>query len=412
MNYSSWENVKAPILVVNCGSSSIKATLFAHDHGIFRRLCDAHLKGINAKEGQLEMTSSSGKEAHPFVQALTIADGLSFIFQTIAHQFDFSFSSLWGIGHRFVHGGERYWSSVRLDQTVILSLEKLSDLAPLHNESCLLGIKACHQLSASIAQVAVFDTAFHHFLPAVASHYAIPDEISSKYPIRRYGFHGISHAFLWEAYREMLGKQAEKAKVITLHLGNGCSMTAISGGQSIDTSMGFTPAEGLVMGTRAGDIDAAVMEFLCLHQKKAPSEVMEMLNFQSGLLGVSACSSDLETLLHLSQQNPKAKLAIEMFCYRILKYVGAYLAVLGGAEALIFSGGIGENAPSIRAQIIHQMEWYGVKLGSKANNEAVGLAPGQKRKISSEDSSLSVYVIASDENLWIAKDVARVLTPC
>lgn len=210
----------------------------------------------------------------------------------------------------------------------------------------------------------------------------------------------------------MLGKQAEKAKVITLHLGNGCSMTAISGGQSIDTSMGFTPAEGLVMGTRAGDIDAAVMEFLCLHQKKAPSEVMEMLNFQSGLLGVSACSSDLETLLHLSQQNPKAKLAIEMFCYRILKYVGAYLAVLGGAEALIFSGGIGENAPSIRAQIIHQMEWYGVKLDSKANNEAVGLAPGQKRKISSEDSSLSVYVIASDENLWIAKDVARVLTPC
>ncbi len=192
-------------------------------------------------------------------------------------------------------------------------------------------------------------------------------------------------------------------------MGNGCSITAISGGISIDTSMGFTPEEGLIMATRAGDIDAAVIEFICLHEKKTPGEVMEILNFHSGLVGISGISSNLETLLDLYHKNDRAKLAVDMFCYRIVKYLGAYLAVLGGAEAIIFSGGIGENSPIIREQIMSKMDWYGVKLDKKANQQAVRLYPGNIQKISASDSIVSVYVIATDENFFIAQETQRII---
>lgn len=333
------------------------------------------------------------------------------IFDVIIRKFDFAFSSLLGIGHRFVHGGNRYLSSIRIDQTVITELEALSSLAPLHNDACLLGIKECFNLAKFTPQIAVFDTAFHNSLPAVASNYAIAmdSDSASQHQIKRYGFHGISNAFLWNTYENHVGQDAQNSKIITFHLGNGCSITAIQGGLSVDTSMGFTPAEGLVMATRAGDIDAAVVDFLCLHDKKSPSEIMEQLNFQSGLLGISGVSSDMKTLLALSIDNERARLAVDMFCYRALKYLGAYMTILSGADAIIFSGGIGENSPMIRDLIMRKMEWYGSQMDSEANQQAVGLPPGAVQRISTSSSTVAIYVIASDENLFIAKEVQRIL---
>lgn len=396
---------KNKILSVNCGSSSIKLSLFAFEQGNYHCLLDAALKGINSEQAKLEITCSESKESAIISKRIGIAEGLQLIFDVMKQKFGFAFSSLLGIGHRFVHGGNLFLSSVRIDEKVITQLESLSDLAPLHNDACLEGIKECYKFGKSIPQIAVFDTAFHNSLPSVAADYAIPGDIALKYQIKRYGFHGISNAFLWEAYRKHLRHDTQNSKIITLHLGNGCSATAIHGGLSVDTSMGFTPAEGLVMGTRAGDIDAAVVEFLCLHDKKSPSEVMELLNFHSGLLGVSEASSNMETLLSLRDNNEKAKLAIDMFCYRVLKYLGAYLAVLGGADAIIFSGGIGENSPIIRDLIISKMEWYGLNLDPEANQKAVGLSPGSVKRISASTSSMAVYVIATDENLYIAQEV-------
>lgn len=393
------------ILAVNCGSSSIKVSLFNETD----RLLDAHLKGINKEPSILEVVSSTGKESIPIAKKIGIAEGLHVIFDFLTHKFNFSFSSLQGIGHRFVHGGNRYFASTRIDPAVVADLEKLSDLAPLHNDACLSGIKVFLELGKSIPQFAVFDTAFHHSLPAIAANYAIPHGLASKYQIKRYGFHGIANAFLWDTYREKIIKNAAHAKIITLHLGNGCSMTAILDGLSIDTSMGFTPAEGLIMATRAGDIDAAIVEFLCEHDKRNPPEVMDLLNYQSGLLGISGISADMEKLLESYSDDEKARLAVDMFCYRIVKYLGAYIAVLAGVDAIVFSGGIGENSPSIRKLILEKMAWYGLKIDNQSNQKAVGLPLGSVQKISSSASTIPCYVIASDENIFIAKEVQQAL---
>lgn len=397
------------ILTVNCGSSSIKVSLFAYDNEVYYRLLDANLKGLNTDKNLLEISSSKGKEIFPSSIPLSVNEGFKFIFHTIDEKFNFSFTSLMGIGHRFVHGGNQYCSSVCIDSKIIEELEKLVELAPLHNEACLSGIKECFNLNKTVPQVAVFDTAFHHSLPEVAANYAIPSNMCLKYQIKRYGFHGISHAFLWNTYKEYRGENSPNSKIITLHLGNGCSITAISNGIAIDTSMGFTPAEGLIMATRAGDIDAAVIEFICQHDKKTPSEVMEILNFHSGLVGISGISSKLETLLEFYQKNEKAKLAVDMFCYRIIKYLGAYIAILGGVDAIIFSGGIGENSPQIREEIMSKMDWHGLKLDKKANQQAVQLYPGNVEKISAIDSAAALYVIATDENFFIAQEVQRII---
>lgn len=399
------------ILVVNCGSSSLKLSLFQHGKKELRRLLDAHLKGINSENAHLEISSSSPKrkQKEQTGKKIGIAEGLHWILDILEKEYDFKALSIKGIGHRFVNGGSQYVSSVRIDQKVINGLEALSELAPLHNDACLEGIKASREyFGDSIPQVVVFDTAFHRTMPDVASQYAIGDEITSKYPIKRYGFHGISNAFLWEAYSKYAGEnESRDVKVITLHLGNGCSATAIRGGASIDTSMGFTPAEGLVMGTRAGDVDVAIVEFLCRNDEMSATEVMDLLNNRSGLLGVSGISSEMKELVDLYDQNKRAKLAVDMFCYRAVKYLGAYLAALGGANAIIFSGGIGENASKVREMIVQQMAWLGVKLDGKLNNEAIDLEPGKVVKISQGDSFIEVIVIGTDENLYIANEVAQ-----
>jgi acetate kinase len=314
-----------------------------------------------------------------------------------------------------VHGGEEFRSSLLIDASVIKKLEALSDLAPLHNPACVAGIRGAQGfLGSTIPMVAVFDTAFHRTMPACAATYAIAPSLAARHGIRRYGFHGIAHASLAEGYARCTGQSLSALRLITLQLGNGCSMTAIRHGSSVETSMGFTPLEGLVMGTRSGDIDPAIVPYLA-HRESVSADVVEQwLNERSGLLGVSGLSRDMRTLLEAEAKgHAGATLAIELFCYRARKYLASYLAVLGGADAVIFGGGIGEQAPSIRARICQGMDWCGLVLDPQRNQAAVGLAPGQAAQISVEahpqKRCVSAYVVAADEETFIARETAKVL---
>ena len=299
-----------------------------------------------------------------------------------------------------------------ITEEVEAGIDTLSELAPLHNPACLAGIRGTRQvLGSTIPMVAVFDTAFHKTMPAIAKQYAIPGELADRYRIRRYGFHGIAHASLAHGYAAATGTPFERVRLITLQLGNGCSMAAIAQGRSVETSMGFTPLEGLVMGTRSGDVDASIVSYLSERVKVEPAEVERWLNERSGLLGLSGRSRDMRELLQAAEQeqDERAKFAINLFCYRVRKYLGAYLAVLGGADAIVFGGGIGENAPEIRDRICRNMEWCGLKLDRDRNRAAVGLAPGQAKHISVDDSLPAVYVVAADEETWIARETVRCL---
>lgn len=393
--------LKKQILVVNSGSSSIKLSLFEENGKEPTRILDAHFKNIGDSHPELEIIRHGKKRLYTHTKAISIKIGLQTIFAVMTKEYGFEPDTLIAIGHRFVHGGDMYRSSACITPQVLSELKKLSDLAPLHNDAAIEGIQSCLEyFPEAVIQVAVFDTAFYSSMPKVASNYAIAKDIALKYAIKRYGFHGISHAFLWNCYR----KQEKGTKIITLHLGNGCSITAIKDGFPMDTSMGFTPAEGLVMATRAGDIDAAVIPFLCTHEKKTPTEIMNLLNNQSGLLGLSMISSRMDMLLSMVHTNSDIAAAIDMFCYRISKYLGAYMTVLRGAEAFIFSGGIGENSPEIRTRIISSFAWFGITLDEQKNKEAVSLALGESKKISSKDSTVEVYVITTDENQFIANE--------
>jgi acetate kinase len=314
------------------------------------------------------------------------------------------------VGHRVVHGGERYVESTVITEQVEAGIDALSELAPLHNPACLAGIRGAKAVMGStVPMVAVFDTAFHRTMPEVARRYAIPFDVAERHHICRYGFHGIAHASLASGYAVCTGKSQQGTRLITLQLGNGCSVAAIADGKSVDTSMGFTPLEGLVMGTRSGDVDASIVTYLSEREKVEPAEVEGWLNERSGLLGLSGRSNDMRELLRAAEQehDRHAEFAIDLFCYRARKYVGGYLAVLGGAEAIVFGGGIGENAPEIRRRICEGMEWCGISLQADRNRAAVGLNAGSAAKISTEDSQLSVYVVAADEETWIAKETAR-----
>jgi len=355
------------ILALNCGSSSIKARLYEVVQKALRPLQEIHEKSLELVLGQIDP------------------------------------STLLGIGHRFVHGG-KLRSSVRLTAKVMHSLESLVELAPLHNGPSLFGIQECQRyFGKNFMQVAVFDTAFFQAMPKISALYALPQELAKKYAIERYGFHGISHAYLWEQYKRATGNK--RGKIITLHLGAGCSAAAIDAGRPIDTSMGFTPLEGLVMATRTGDMDPAILPYLSEKTKMSQDRVLDICNFESGLLGVSGRTSDMKMLLQLYGKHTGATLAIDLFCYRAVKYLGAYMAALGGLDAIIFSGGIGENAPKIRQLIIKQMNWHGITLDSAKNLRA--RSPLQK--ISHQKSSVDVFVIATDENHSIANEVLKEL---
>lgn len=368
------------LLIINSGSSSLKLSLFSCGHGACARVLDAQIRSIHK--------------------------GLEELLAT--HKIDLS--SIRAVGHRYVHGGPRYCESVLITDAILADLEALNGLAPLHNPACLKGIQEAKKLLGPLLpQIAVFDTAFHRTMPPRAHLYGINRTLASRNSIQRYGFHGIAHAYLWQAYQRYNSKATSNTRVITLQLGNGCSMAAIHGGVSIDTSMGFTPAEGLLMATRAGNIDAGAIEYLCRHEGKSIAEVLDLLNFESGLLGVSEVSSDMRELLSLEATHEGAKRSIELFCYRALTYLGAYIAVLGGVDAIIFSGGIGENAPAIRQKILQSTGWCGIYLDDKLNQEAVGLRRGQVQCISSDQSAVEVCVIGVDENSFIAAEAELLL---
>jgi acetate kinase len=310
------------------------------------------------------------------------------------------------VGHRIVHGGDRFVGPERIDNGVIVALEALCDLAPLHNPGALSGVRAAQKaLSDSVPMVAVFDTSFHHTVPEAAATYAIPYELAQKHRIRRYGFHGLAHQYDSARYAELAGKPATEVNVVTLHLGNGCSASAIRDGRSVDTSMGFTPLEGLVMGTRSGDLDPALVSYLVRQESVDAAEVEDWLNQRSGLLGLSGLSSDMRALVAVYESNPRARLAVDVFCHRARKYLGAFLAVVGGAEAVVFSGGIGENAPSVREKICRGMEWCGVRLDLALNTTVLG----RDGSISAADSAIKIFVIHTDEEAIIARETARTI---
>lgn len=307
---------------------------------------------------------------------------------------------LGAIGHRVVHGGTFYKKGTLITKQVLQNLKKLKPLAPLHNGQALEVIDLLYShYGSKIPQVAVFDTAFFANMPCHSRYYGISKELSDTHGIIRFGFHGISHSYLWKKYLSQTGK--DDAKIITLHLGAGCSASAIAKGAPIDTSMGFTPNEGLVMATRCGNIDPQVVEYLSQKEHKPQSEILELLNNQSGLFGLSGISADMQTLVPLYEKVESAKIAIDMFCYRVLSYIGAYTAGLGGIDAIVFSAGIGENSSVIRKMIIDKMRWYGIELDISLNTQA----QSGIRKISHEKSTVEVYIIPTDETHQIASEV-------
>jgi acetate kinase len=403
------------VLVLNSGSSSLKFQLIATDPDRIARDTDERLVrgevegiggettcAIRKKDGPPESLKAPMKDLEAALEFVIggIASERSGL-QEVRGPAD-----IHAVGHRVVHGGERFSESVVVSDEVLKGIEQCIELAPLHNPENLKGILAVRQLlGEEVPQVAVFDTAFHHSLPECAYVYAIPYEFYQRHRIRRYGFHGTSHRYVTHRY-QVLGKVTpEKTHVITLHLGNGCSVAAIRSGHSVDTSMGMTPLEGLVMGTRSGDIDPAIISVIGEKEGLSAREVDSLLNARSGLLGVSGTTNDMRGLQAEAQDkdNRRARLAIDIFCYRARKYIGAYLAGMGGADAVVFTGGIGENSPEIRAQICAGMEWAGIDLDAERNQKTVG----KEGLISSDSSKLAVYAIPTDEELLIARDTVR-----
>lgn len=320
-----------------------------------------------------------------------------------------SLADINAVGHRVVHGGEKFTQSSIINAEVIKEIEDCIELAPLHNPANLKGISAAREIfGAGLPQVAVFDTAFHQTLPEQAFLYALPYQYYRRHKIRRYGFHGTSHRYVAYRYRRLLDIPRKKVNVLTLHLGNGCSIAAIRNGDSIDTSMGLTPLEGLVMGTRSGDIDPAIVEFICEKEGLSVHEADTLLNKQSGLLGISGLTNDMRELLAEARESGdrRARLAIEIFCYRIRKYIGSYLAAMNGADAIIFTGGIGENSGEIRRLICEKLIWLGIELDPKSN-ENQNLS--RERQINTENSRVKIFVIPTNEELLIARDTARLI---
>lgn len=395
------------VLVFNCGSSTLKFELM--DVGgtgaslAVTRLADGLVDKVGAEGATIELRVRDGEKVSHGVDAEGYAEAARLALDALK-------AAGWGdieaVGHRVVHGGSRFVASTRIDDEVIAALDDLSELAPLHNPPAIEGIRAAREaLGPGVPMVAVFDTAFHSTLPVVAFTYALPKDIAAKYGIRRYGFHGIAHEYMLESYAERSGTAREKANIITLQLGNGCSACAIRGGKSVDTSMGFTPLEGLVMGTRSGDIDAGIVGWLAGHEGADAESVVEWLNKRSGLLGVSGTTSDMRTLLAQRESDPSADLAVELFCYRVRKYIGAYMAALGdagGAKAIVFGGGIGEHAAYVRERILSGMKWCGVEVDSERN-------AANEERISTDDSRCAVYVVAVEEALLIARQTVECL---
>ena len=390
------------ILVLNAGSSSIKYDLYEGPG--WTVLAAGVLQGIGAAEGRLVHRTRlpDGRLQEEVGPGATLdhRDGLQRVFAALAASgWIRDGSGLGGIGHRVVHGGARFRGPALIDDEVLAALRESVQLAPLHNPSSLRGIEVARELCPDVPQVAVCDTAFHHTLPPRAYRYALPRELADRLAIRRYGFHGTSHAYVSREAAALLGRPLEALRLITLHLGNGASAAAIDRGRSIDTSMGMTPLEGLVMGTRSGDLDPAVVGHLVRSGAAATTDVDVLLNEQSGLLGLCGTGDVREVLRRVAAGDADAALAVDVYCYRVRKYVGAYLAVLGGLDALVFTAGVGENSPEIRARCCEGLGHLGIALDD-ARNRAPGHAA---RPIQRYGAPVAVLVVPTNEELEIAR---------
>lgn len=395
------------ILVLNCGSSSIKYKLFEMETK--EVLAQGGIEKIGLTGSFLKLTLPNGEKKILEKDIPEHTVGVEFIFQTLTHP-EFgalkSLDELDAVGHRMVHGGERFSQSVVLNKEVLDAFTACNDLAPLHNPANLKGVNAVSALLPNLPQVGVFDTAFHQTMPAHAYMYAVPYELYEKYGVRRYGFHGTSHRYVSQRVCEYLGMPVEGSRIITCHVGNGGSISAVKDGKCVDTTMGLTPLEGLMMGTRSGDIDAGAVTFIMEKEGLNATGVSNLLNKKSGVLGISGVSSDMrEVTAAADSGNERARLALDIYFYRIKKYIGAYAAAMGGVDVILFTGGVGENQADCRETACAGLEFMGVKIDHAVNNAT----RGEEAIISAVDSKVKVVVIPTDEEMMIASDTLALL---
>lgn len=406
------------VFVLNCGSSSLKFQIIDTDMELMEQDADKQLaKGVIERIGSQSLITFKVDGKPPMKSAVPLRDhraALNYIMDWVqSPETEIpginGLNDIHAIGHRLVHGGEKFNGSIRIDNDVIQGIEDCIDLAPLHNPANLKGIYAAREIfGPSVPQVAIFDTAFHSTMPETNYLYGIPYQIYRRYKIRKYGFHGSSHRYIAYRYRDLAGTEKADTNIITLHLGNGASACAIKGGESIATSMGFTPLEGLMMGTRCGDIDPTVIEYIAHKEGASIDEVFSILNKRSGVLGISGLTNDMRDLIEEVEEHKdrRAQLALDMYCDRVKKYIGAYMATMNGADAICFSAGIGENSPQIRKKICTNLDALGIEIDDDLNDAAVG---GKEMLISSENSKIKIYVIPTNEELVFARDTVRVV---
>ena len=393
------------VLVINCGSSSLKYQLIdsRSEEVLAAGLCERI--GI---DGRMTHTPSSGNTV---VKNDPLPDHGAAIQSVLSaltdgeHGVISSLGEIGAVGHRLVHGGEKFAASVIINDEVIAEVEDCNDLAPLHNPANLIGVRACRQIMPDVPMVGVFDTAFHQTMPPKAYLYGIPHQYYQEHKVRRYGFHGTSHNYVSQRVHHLAELDPDNSRVIVCHLGNGASVTAVKNGKSVDTSMGLTPLEGLIMGTRSGDLDPGVIEYIAKKEHLTLEEVLKVLNKESGVLGLSGVSSDFRDLTEAMEQgNEQAAVAVEAFCYRVAKHIGAYTAALNGVDAIVFTAGIGENAAHIRSMICEYLGFLGITIDEEKN-----AVRGKETEISTPDSKVAVFVIPTNEELAIARETAALL---
>ena len=393
------------VLVINCGSSSLKFQLINSESEkvLAKGLCERI--GI---DGSLTYQPAGGEKVKSDKAMPTHTEAIQFVIDALTDAETGvvkSLDEIGAVGHRVVHGGEKFASSVVITDEVKAAIEECNDLAPLHNPANLIGIEACESLMPGTPQVVVFDTAFHQTMPEKAYMYGLPYEYYEKYKVRRYGFHGTSHSFVSKRVAEIVGKPYNATKTIVCHLGNGASVSAVLNGESVDTSMGLTPLEGLVMGTRSGDIDPAIMEFIAKKENLDIAGIMNVLNKKSGVEGVSGVSSDFRDLEAAAKAgNKRAELAIDVFAYRVAKYVGAYTAAMNGVDNIVFTAGIGENCALVRTKVCSYLGYLGITIDEEANGKR-----GEEIIISTPDSKVKVLVVPTNEELAIARETVALV---
>lgn len=396
------------ILVLNCGSSSIKYKLYNMDDESV--MAAGGIERVGMPESFNKVTLPNGEKKKLMRDIPEHTAGVKFIFECLTDPEIGAIKDLKeidAVGHRLVHGGEKFATSVLITDDVIRQVEECSDLAPLHNPANLKGVAAVSQLMPGLPQVGVFDTAFHQTMPDYAYMYAIPYELYSRYGVRRYGFHGTSHRYVSERVCKYLGVRKEDKRIITCHIGNGGSLAAVKYGKCVDTSMGLTPLEGLMMGTRSGDIDGGAITYIAEKEGLDANGISTLLNKKSGMLGITGLSSDMRDVFNAATSgNEKARLALDMYFYRIKKYIGAYAAAMGGVDIIVFTAGVGENQSDMREVVCRDMEWMGIKL----DNEKNATIHGEEAVLSTPASKVTIVCIPTDEELMIAQDTLGIVS--